>query len=69
MREDRIVGEHVLVHERKLFLQLLWKETNNQNYYTKVNSQEVRLEHVKCTIYIVHACELFFHSMRKLMTN
>ena len=69
MREDRIVGEHVLVHERKLFLQLLWKETNNQNYYTKVNSQEVRLEHVQCTIYIVHACELFFHSMRKLMTN
>ena len=69
MSEDKIVGEHVLVHERKLFLKLLWKKTNNQNYYTKVNSQEVRLEHVQCTIYIVHSCELFFHSMRKLMTN
>ena len=47
MSEEKIVGEHVLVHESKLFLQLLWKKTNNQNYYTKVNSQEVRL--VQCT--------------------
>ena len=47
MSEDKIVGEHVLVHERKLFLKLLWKKTKNQNYYTKVNSQEVRL--VQCT--------------------
>ena len=69
MSEDKIVGEHVLVHERKLFLKLLWKKTKNQNYYIKVNSQEVRLDHVQCSIYIVQACELFFHSMRKLMTN
>ena len=65
MSEHKMVGEHILVHEHKLFLKLLRKKTNDQKYYTKVNSQEVRLEHVQCTIYIVHACELLFQSMRK----
>ena len=37
MSEDEIVRDHV--HERKLFLQLLWKRQINQNYYRNVKPQ------------------------------
>ena len=39
MSEDEMqeVGDHI--HERKIFLQLLWKNQINQNHYRNVKPQ------------------------------